>query len=101
MSVHRNPQAEQMADESMVRNLAAQAQAIWPQESALLDRYALKGPIRIADIGCGSGEITSRLALRYPQCEAIGIDILEASVAYARRQYAPLAPRVRFEQGDA
>lgn len=27
-----NPQLEQMADESMVRNLAAQAVAIWPQE---------------------------------------------------------------------
>jgi hypothetical protein len=26
-----NPQAHQMADESMVRNLEAQAQAIWPQ----------------------------------------------------------------------
>ena len=101
MSVHRNPQAEQMADESMVRNLAAQAQAIWPQEVRLFERYALQGRISIADIGCGSGEITSRLALQYPQSEAIGIDILEGSVAYARQQYAALAPRVQFEQGDA
>jgi hypothetical protein len=30
-----------MADESMFRNLAAQAQAIWPQEAPLLDRYRL------------------------------------------------------------
>ncbi len=30
-----NPQAEQMADESMVRTLAAQARAIWPQEALL------------------------------------------------------------------
>jgi hypothetical protein len=27
-----NPQGKQMADESMVRNLDAQARAIWPQE---------------------------------------------------------------------
>jgi hypothetical protein len=27
-----NPQAKEMADESMVRNLAAQAEAIWPQK---------------------------------------------------------------------
>jgi len=101
MSLHRNPQAEQMADESMVRNLAAQAQAIWPQEIMLFERYALQGHIRIADVGCGSGEITSRLAMHYPQSEAIGIDILEGSVAYARRQYPALASRVRFEQGDA
>jgi hypothetical protein len=32
MSENLNPQYEQMADESMVRNLAAQAEAIWPQE---------------------------------------------------------------------
>src|SRR5947207_2176679 len=31
-----SPQAPQMADESMVRNLAAQAEAIWPQEQAIV-----------------------------------------------------------------
>jgi ubiquinone/menaquinone biosynthesis C-methylase UbiE len=99
MTKPRNPQAEQMADESMVRNLRAQAEAIWPQEQLLLTRYGQ--PSRIADIGCGSGEITSRLAVRYSQAEIVGVDILESSVAYARRAHASLAPRVRFEQGDA
>jgi hypothetical protein len=33
-----NPQAKQMADESMVRNLAAQAHAIWPQEVEFIRR---------------------------------------------------------------
>ena len=37
----RNPQAEQMGDESMARNLAHQADAIWPQEQRLFDRYDL------------------------------------------------------------
>jgi SAM-dependent methyltransferase len=97
----RNPQAEQMADESMLRNLAAQAEAIWPQEQGLFERYELPAAARIADIGCGSGEITSRLAARYPEAEIVGVDILEGSVSYARRRYASLAPRVRFEQGDA
>jgi len=97
----RNPQAEQMGDESMLRNLAAQAEAIWPQEQHLFDRYQLPKAAHIADIGCGSGEITSRLAARYPETELVGVDILEGSVAYARRRYASLAPRVRFEQGDA
>ena len=99
MSKGRNPQAEQMADESMLRTLSAQAEAIWPQEQAFLGRY--DEPRRIADIGCGSGEITSRLAARYPNAEIIGVDILESSAAYARRRYASLAPRVQFEQGDA
>ena len=101
MKKHRNPQAEQMADESMLRNLAAQANAIWPQEEKFFDRYVLPPQARIADIGCGSGEITVRLAARYPRAEIVGVDILDSSVAHARRQHAALAPRVRFEQGDA
>jgi SAM-dependent methyltransferase len=101
MTKQRNPQAEQMADESMIRNLAAQANAIWPQEEPLFARYELPPRAHIADIGCGSGEITARLAQVYPQADLVGIDILESSVAHARRVYAELAPRVRFEQGDA
>jgi ubiquinone/menaquinone biosynthesis C-methylase UbiE len=101
MNSKRNPQAEQMADESMVRNLAAQASAIWPQEEPLFARYCLPADAHIADIGCGSGEITARLAGLYPGAQIIGVDILEGPIAYARKQYASLAPRVRFEQGDA
>src|SRR5262245_32632268 len=101
MSKGRNPQAEQMADESMLRGLAAQASAIWPQEEPLFARYALSADARIADIGCGSGEITARLAARYPRASIVGIDILEASIADARVRHAALGPRVHFEQGDA
>jgi ubiquinone/menaquinone biosynthesis C-methylase UbiE len=101
MSHERNPQAEQMADESMLRNLAAQADAIWPQEQALFARYALQGTLHIADIGCGSGEITSRLARLYPEARVIGVDILKSSLAFAAERHAALAPRVSFEQGDA
>ena len=101
MSQDRNPQAQQMADESMIRNLTAQANAIWPQEQPLFARYELPANCRIADIGCGSGEITSRLAARYPQAEIVGIDILEHTVELARGRYASLAPRVQFQQGDA
>jgi ubiquinone/menaquinone biosynthesis C-methylase UbiE len=101
MTGQRNPQAEQMSHESMLRNLAAQAEAIWPQEAAFFDRYTLPARARIADIGCGSGEITMRLAQRYGAAELVGVDILESSVEHARREHAALAPRVRFEQGDA
>ena len=101
MTLERNPQAEQMAHESMLRTLAAQADAIWPAEQALFGRYGLGGPLEIADVGCGSGEITSRLASLYPAARVIGVDILESSVEYARRRHAQLAPRVRFQQGDA
>lgn len=92
-----NPQREQMADESMVRNLAAQAEAIWPQESALFDRYGLSGPLNILDGGCGTGEITSRLARKYPEATLLGVDILDHHLDYARQRYASLAPRLTFD----
>jgi len=55
-----NPQAQQMADESMVRTLDAQARAIWPQEIELIRRYVLPEDTRILDAGCGTGEIADR-----------------------------------------
>jgi ubiquinone/menaquinone biosynthesis C-methylase UbiE len=101
MTTDRNPQAQQMGDESMARNLAFQAQAIWPQEQALFERYGLSGAIRILDLGCGTGEITRRLAQRYPQAYVLGIDILEGNLAIARRESAAVADRVTYEVGDA
>jgi ubiquinone/menaquinone biosynthesis C-methylase UbiE len=101
MNANRNPQAEQMGDESMARNLAFQAQAIWPQEQALFDRYGLTGPIRILDLGCGTGEITRRLAERYLQAQILGIDILDGNLAIARRESSAFGARVTYEVGDA
>ena len=97
----RNPQAEQMGDESMARNLGYQAEAIWPQEQRLFDRYGLSGPLRILDLGCGTGEITRRLAERYRQATLLGIDILEGNLALARRDSAEHGERIRYAQGDA
>jgi SAM-dependent methyltransferase len=92
-----NPQAKQMADESMVRNLAAQASAIWPQEASLFDRYALPAAPRILDAGCGTGEIASRLAERFPAGSVLGVDIVDAHLELGRARYARLAPRLQFE----
>ena len=100
-NTERNPQAEQMGDESMARNLAHQAEAIWPQERHLFDRYDLPVAPRILDLGCGTGEITRRLATRYPQATLIGIDILEGNLALARRDSKAFGERIRYEQGDA
>lgn len=93
-----NPQARQMADESMVRNLDAQARAIWPQERLFFERYQLPAEARILDAGCGTGEIASRLAEAHPQAQVLGVDIIEAHLALARARFAGLAPRLSFEQ---
>ena len=92
-----NPQGKQMADESMVRNLRAQARAIWPQESGLFHRYALRADARILDAGCGPGEGSSRVAELFPRADVLGVDIIDASLDLARSRYAALAPRLRFE----
>jgi len=101
MSLDHNPQAEQMGDESMARNLAHQAQAIWPQEQHLFERYGLSGEFQVLDVGCGTGEITRRLADRYPQAQLLGLDILEGNLQLARRDSIGFGARVRYEVGDA
>lgn len=101
MKDERNPQAHQMGDESMARTLEHQARAIWPQEAPLLDRYGLEGPLRILDLGCGTGQITRRLAGRYPEATVLGVDILEGNLQIARRESTSFGARVSYEQGDA
>ena len=92
-----NPQAREMADESMVRNLAAQAEAIWPQEKLLFDRYHLPPDARILDAGCGTGEITRRLSDIYWRASVLGIDIIDAHLDMARARCADSGERVSFE----
>ncbi len=92
-----NPQAKQMADESMVRNLDAQARAIWPQEAPLFERYALPVDARILDAGCGTGEIASRLVELFPTGQVLGVDIIDHHLELARSRYAALAPWLTFE----
>jgi SAM-dependent methyltransferase len=92
-----NPQAREMADESMVRNLAAQAEAIWPQEQPLFARYALPADAQVLDAGCGTGEIALRLAQRLRGARVLGVDIIDAHLDLARARAAALSARVRFE----
>jgi len=92
----RNPQAREMADESMIRTLAAQAEAIWPQEEPLVRRYA---PASVLDVGCGTGEISSRIAALFPQAQVTGVDIIESHLELARRRYEH--PNLTFRQADA
>lgn len=92
-----NPQLEHMAAESMVRTLTAQAEAIWPQEAPLFARYGLRDDARILDAGCGTGEISGRLARLFPRARVLGVDILAGPLAIARERHTALAPRLSFE----
>jgi len=106
MKTNKNPQAEQMADESMVRCLAAQASAVWPQEQPMIEVLALEGEPRILDVACGTGEFSARVAELLPHARLTGIDLVESHLQLAREATASLvdragAPRARFESGDA
>jgi SAM-dependent methyltransferase len=94
-----SPQAKQMADESMVRNLAAQADAIWPQEEPIFARHPPHGSI--LDVGCGTGEIIVRLAEKFPGASFIGVDLEEAHLERARSRCGKFGVRVTFQHADA
>src|SRR3954447_8958904 len=96
-----NPQGEQMADESMIRTLAAQIEAIWPQEKALVNFYRLPRNARVLDVGSGTGEFSARFAEAWPDARVLGVELLAASVELARARHAALAPRLEFQVGDA
>lgn len=95
-----SPQAQEMGDESMVRNLEAQAEAIWPQERPLFARYSLPARPRILDVGCGTGQITARLAELFPEAELVGVDLDEQHLVRARERCAAAGARVRFQRAD-
>ena len=86
-----------MADESMVRTLAAQADAIWPQEHPLFERYHLPAEATVLDAGCGTGEITYRLAQLFSRAHLLGIDIIDSHLDMARARCVGCGERVRFE----
>ncbi len=65
----------------------------------LLARVGLDAPRRVVDLGCGAGNVTRLLALRWPDAEVVGIDNSEAMLSKARAAASDLA-NVRFEARD-
>ena len=62
----------------------------------LLAMVDVRDGMRVVDLGCGSGELTARLADALPESDVIGIDSSEEML----REAAKLArPGLRFERG--
>lgn len=101
MSHPHNPAEREMSSDAMVRNLAAQMEAIWPQERPLFATYALPEGALILDVGCGTGELEPRLAELFPSAQITGVDLDPAHLERARARSAGLEGRVRFEAADA
>ena len=63
----------------------------------LLAQVRPTGVRSVVDLGCGPGNSTELLALRFPQAELLGLDNSPAMLAEARRRL----PQARFELADA
>lgn len=63
----------------------------------LLAQVRADGVRTIVDVGCGPGNSTELLALRYPQAQVIGLDSSPAMLQEARRRL----PQVRFQSANA
>lgn len=91
---------EPMENEAMVRTLDAQARAIWPQEKPIIARVFPRQGLDVLDVGCGTGEISLRVAKEFAPRSVTGIDLSESHLRQARSR-APSSGGVTFEQGDA
>jgi 2-polyprenyl-3-methyl-5-hydroxy-6-metoxy-1,4-benzoquinol methylase len=69
--------------------------------SALADNRAPDAPLRILDVGCGSGEQLLTLASHFPQSEVMGIDISSTNIEMATLTAARLGvARAQFVLAD-
>ena len=81
---------------------AAYAQADFTEaHQGLVDRFCRRfdaqGPRRVLDLGCGSGDITLRMARAYPECQLIGVDGAQAMLDQGRQALARAGLEARVQ----
>lgn len=62
----------------------------------LLHRITLESPGAIVDLGCGAGNVTAMLAVKWPGREVTGLDSSPAMLAEARKRF----PAIHWQRGD-
>lgn len=100
MSEYSYGQKEPMENDAMVRTLDTQARAIWPQERLLLKRVFSRAGLHVLDVGCGTGEIASRIAMEFSPEHVLGIDLAENHTTLAKERFKNL-DKLSFRKGDA
>jgi len=100
MTDYHYGQKEPMENEAMVRTLDAQARAIWPQEKEFLKRCFDRPGLEVLDVGCGTGEISSRVVKEFSLRHVTGIDLAEQHIRRAKERFSGL-PGLSFQVADA
>lgn len=57
-------------------------------------------PIRVLELGTGTGNLTQKLLDRFPQSTAVGYDLSAEMLARARAKLAAAGARLQLHQGD-
>jgi ubiquinone/menaquinone biosynthesis C-methylase UbiE len=68
----------------------------WQTMTDILNNLKIK-PLKILDVGCSSGHITSKIADLFPEAETIGLDSYEKSIKFGEKTY----PQIKYVLGDA
>ena len=90
----------QRGDEG-ARRLRLLARVKWPSTRALLRRAGLKRGMRCLDVGCGTGEVTLKMARMVgPNGKAVGLDVDKGFVLHAQAEAERLGLTARFHQMD-
>ena len=83
------------------RHLAGLEAMLAPIDEPLIKALALTAPVRIADVGCGSGATTMEVLRRSPAgTVAHGLDLSPALIEAARRRHGAHDSSVAFEVAD-
>jgi ubiquinone/menaquinone biosynthesis C-methylase UbiE len=75
-----------------------------PSQRTLIGRIsAISGerPVRILDVGCGTGIFAARLHEAFPNAEVWGVDLVSDMLAKGSERWRELSARVRAVQGDS
>jgi ubiquinone/menaquinone biosynthesis C-methylase UbiE len=88
--------------EEGAKRLRLLARVMWPTTRPLLRRAGLRRGLRCLDVGCGSGEVSRRLARAVgPEGAVVGVDMDAAILENARREAARQGLSVSFRPGSA
>lgn len=68
----------------------------WKSMEKFFNRLNTK-PVKLLDIGCASGFLTSQIAEFFPYSEVFGLDSYKEAIAFGKKSY----PKIKFKFADA